>query len=109
MKPSYEDLKAELEVTDTLLIDRQRVLDAIPECEYHGSGTSSSNALKWIARAKDAMRWVESKKSKLKCMALSPDEEKFTGMVVCDDQLFVSTDSHIYRWDDGELERIEEA
>jgi len=29
-------LKHELEVTDQLLNERQRVLDAIPECEIHG-------------------------------------------------------------------------
>lgn len=48
-----EKLKRELKVTDELLNERQRLLDAIPECEAHG---------KCVPHAID---WIEIKKSKL--------------------------------------------
>ena len=41
-----EDLKQELEVTDKLLNERQKVLDAIPECPIHGS--CIPHAIEWI-------------------------------------------------------------
>lgn len=44
-------LKKELEVTESLLKDRQRVLDAIPECKSHGSCVP--HALDWIKEMKD--------------------------------------------------------
>lgn len=47
------ELEKELKVTDELLNDRQRLLDAIPECEAHG---------KCVPHALD---WIEIKKSKL--------------------------------------------
>jgi hypothetical protein len=44
------DLKHELEVTDKLLNERQRVLDAIPECQIHGSCVP--HAIEWIEEMK---------------------------------------------------------
>lgn len=40
------DLRKELEVTDNLLEERQRVLDTIPECKSHGSCVP--HAIEWI-------------------------------------------------------------
>jgi len=42
------DLEEELKVTDRLLTERQKVLDAIPECKAHGKNCVP-NALEWIA------------------------------------------------------------
>ena len=47
------ELEKELDVTESLLNERQRILDAIPECEAHG---------KCVPHALD---WVEMKKSKI--------------------------------------------
>ena len=44
------DLKHELEVTDKLLAERQRVLDAIPECPSHGKCVP--HAIEWIEKMK---------------------------------------------------------
>lgn len=44
------DLKHELEVTDKLLNERQRVLDAIPECQSHGKCVP--HAIEWIEEMK---------------------------------------------------------
>ena len=44
------DLKHKLEVTDKLLAERQRVLDAIPECKVHGS--CIPHAIEWIEEMK---------------------------------------------------------
>ena len=46
-------MEKELDVTESLLNERQRILDAIPECEAHG---------KCVPHALD---WVEMKKSKI--------------------------------------------
>jgi len=108
MKLTYKELEKELKITDNLLNERQRVLEAIPECRKHGKGCVY-HALEWIEEAKAAMRWVESQKSKFNYMASSPNNEKFTAMIIFEDQLFVSTDSHIYRWNDDTLQRIGEA
>jgi len=43
-------LKKELELTDKLLNERQKLLDAIPECEAHGSCVP--HALEWIENMK---------------------------------------------------------
>ena len=43
----------ELEVTNTLLEERQQVLDAIPECEVHGK--CIPHALEWIEKAKASL------------------------------------------------------
>ncbi len=45
-----EDLKHELEVTDKLLDERQKVLDAIPECRIHGKCVP--HAIEWIEEMK---------------------------------------------------------
>ncbi len=44
------DFKNELEVIEKLLNERQRVLDAIPECEIHGSCVP--HAIEWIEEMK---------------------------------------------------------
>lgn len=44
------DLKQELKVTDKLLNEMQRVLDAIPECEIHGKCVP--HAIEWIEEMK---------------------------------------------------------
>lgn len=43
------ELEKELKITDGLLTERQRVLDAIPECKAHGRNCVP-NALEWIAK-----------------------------------------------------------
>lgn len=40
------DLEKELEVTDSLLSEREKLLDAIPECSVHGK--CIPHALEWI-------------------------------------------------------------
>jgi hypothetical protein len=50
MEAYGSDLQKELEVTERLLEERQKVLDAIPECESHGS--CIPNALEWIEKMK---------------------------------------------------------
>jgi hypothetical protein len=44
------DLKQELEVTNKLLNERQRVLDAIPECQIHGKCVP--HAIEWVEEMK---------------------------------------------------------
>jgi len=44
------DLERELKVTEQLLAERQRVLDAIPECKSHGSCVP--HAIDWIEEMK---------------------------------------------------------
>ena len=46
-----EDVKHELKVTEKLLIERQRVLDAIPDCPTHG-GNCVPHAIEWIEKQK---------------------------------------------------------
>ena len=43
-----EQLQSELKVTESLLNERQRLLDAIPECPVHGKCVPY--ALKWIEK-----------------------------------------------------------
>ncbi len=47
-------LEAELTVTDKLLAERNKVMEAIPECPEHGS-QCVPYALEWIERAKEAL------------------------------------------------------
>lgn len=54
---TMDDLKHELEVTDELLKDEQRVLDAIPPCPVHGR--CIPHALDWIKRAKAAIETLD--------------------------------------------------
>lgn len=56
-------LAEELAVTDALLAERQRVLDAIPECPVHGACVP--HALEWIEEAKRAMALVDTLKKPL--------------------------------------------
>jgi hypothetical protein len=49
-----KELKKEIKVTDKLLEERQKVLDAIPECKTHGSCVP--NALEWIEEMKKLKR-----------------------------------------------------
>ena len=49
-----QQLREELDVTDKLLADRERVLRAIPGCPEHGEGCVP-HALEWIERAKAAL------------------------------------------------------
>jgi hypothetical protein len=48
------ELEDELRVADQLLQERQRVLDAIPECKMHGKCVP--HALEWIEKMKDLER-----------------------------------------------------
>lgn len=50
LKKIIEGLKEELAITDQLLASRQQVLDAIPECNLHGSCVP--HALEWIKEMK---------------------------------------------------------
>jgi hypothetical protein len=52
-------IKEELKVTESLLNERQRLLDAIPECPEHGKCVPF--ALEWIEMAKS--EWIERTKS----------------------------------------------
>ena len=47
-------LREELEVTDRILAERERVLSAIPECHVHGSGCVP-HAIEWIELAKSML------------------------------------------------------
>lgn len=49
-----ENLRAELKVTDQLLNERMRVMEAIPECESHGSNCVP-HAIEWVEEAKKVM------------------------------------------------------
>lgn len=49
-----QQLREELDVTDKLLEQRERLLRAIPECPEHGAGCVP-HALEWIERAKAAL------------------------------------------------------
>ena len=46
----FSELQKELDVTEKLLNERQRVLDAIPECPAHGSCVP--NAIEWVEKHK---------------------------------------------------------
>ena len=46
-----EKVKHELKITEQILSERQRVLDAIPECPIHG-GNCVPYALEWIEKQK---------------------------------------------------------
>jgi len=46
-----EQLKEELRITDALLLERNKVLDAIPPCPEHGA-QCVPHALAWIEMAK---------------------------------------------------------
>lgn len=48
------NIEAKLEVTNKLLIERQKLLDAIPECNIHGKCVP--NALEWIEKMKNKNR-----------------------------------------------------
>lgn len=52
-----ELIKQDLEVTEKLLNERQRLLDAVPECPMHGSCVP--HALEWLGKAKSALESVE--------------------------------------------------
>jgi hypothetical protein len=47
-----EDVKRELKVTEELLEERQRVLDAIPDCKLHGRNCVP-HAIEWIEKQKN--------------------------------------------------------
>lgn len=50
LKTANANLQKELKVTEELLEERQKVLDAIPECKSHGSCVP--HALEWIEEMK---------------------------------------------------------
>jgi len=59
--------KEELAITDKLLIERERVLNAIPECPPHGKGCVP-HALEWIAKRHaihcadgEFLRWIHAR------------------------------------------------
>ncbi len=47
------EVRHELELTEKILEQRQRVLDAIPECDVHGECVP--HALEWIEKAKESL------------------------------------------------------
>lgn len=49
-----KDIQEELHVTNKLLSERQKVLDAIPECKDHGSCVP--HALEWIEKHKNNIK-----------------------------------------------------
>ena len=49
-----KSLQDQLKVTDSLLNERQRLLDAIPECALHDKCVP--HALEWIEKAKAALK-----------------------------------------------------
>jgi len=51
LKKEIKELKEELEVTDSILNERQKLLDAIPECPTHGK--CMPHALDWIKKMKE--------------------------------------------------------
>ena len=50
-KKERDDLKKELDLTNGLLEDQYRIMDAIPGCEAHGN-RCISHAIEWINRVK---------------------------------------------------------
>jgi hypothetical protein len=60
-------LTSELKVTDELLAERQRVLDAIPECEPHGACVP--NALEWIEFVKKSLAESEALRVQLRIVS----------------------------------------
>lgn len=57
---TIEDLRRELRVTEGILNDRTRVLEAIPECRSHGR-TCIPHAIQWIEEAKKSLLVVAVK------------------------------------------------
>ena len=53
-----EEIKGDVRNMEALLRERQRVLDAIPECPLHGHDCVP-HALDWIAKAKAVMARTE--------------------------------------------------
>ena len=53
LEKRIEDLEDELKVTDKILVERERVLKAVPECPDHGECVP--HALDWIEKAKSAL------------------------------------------------------
>lgn len=45
-----ENIKKELEITDYLLAENKKVLDAIPQCPIHGN--CNPHAIEWIEKMK---------------------------------------------------------
>jgi len=54
LEKRIEYLEKELKITDKILIERERVLKAIPECPDHGECVP--HALNWIEKAKSVMQ-----------------------------------------------------
>ena len=50
-EPTIEDLKKDLAVTEKLLAEQHRVIDAIPPCPAHGN-RCVPHAIEWIERVK---------------------------------------------------------
>lgn len=58
------ELERELKVTDGLLDERNRVMDAIPECQSHGK-QCVPHALRWIAETRTRLETAEARVVKL--------------------------------------------
>lgn len=58
-KERIAELEAELKVSDQLLEDRERLLEAIPPCPAHGK--CMSHAIEWIEQVKTLARIVSGK------------------------------------------------
>lgn len=54
-----KELEAELKVSDDLIKDRQRLLDAIPQCPAHGACVP--HAIEWIEQVKTLAKIVSGK------------------------------------------------
>ena len=53
-----EDLKRYIRVTEELLVERNRVLDAVPECPVHGP-QCVPHALEWIKEKANKQEAIE--------------------------------------------------
>lgn len=60
---TLDELTEELRIVNALLDERNKLLDAIPPCPYHGS-QCVPHALNWIETAKEvqeaAYKWLEA-------------------------------------------------
>ena len=68
-----QQLREELDITDKLLAERERVLRSIPECPAHGPGCVP-HALDWIEQAKTALTDVGVDNFEFKISCEKPHE-----------------------------------
>lgn len=87
-----EDVRKELKVTEELLNDRQRVVDAIPECPTHGANCVP-HALAWVDKMKDTLPLQQKTFTAPLSLSEHPKCKN-------EDNSFVWTDELVLEWSD---------